>query len=155
MDVSGKGYYVVRGTMNEDYERAAFALELNEVSDIVVSEGEDNNGRTSSCYYILQRFEMDEDYVDSHLSSLTSEYYKSVIYADLEETKEAMTFVPNSFYEELNLTNLLPPREGMSTGAVVAIVASASAVLIALVVVGVILIRKKPSRKTSAVRRAS
>lgn len=155
MDVSGNGYYVVRGTMNEDYERAAFALNVNEISDIIESEGTDNNGRTSSCYYILQRFEMDKDYVDSHLSALTSEYYGSVIYADLEEMKETMTFVPNSFYETLDLTCLLVPREGMSTGALVAIVASASAVLIALAVVGVILIRKKTSRKTSAVRRAS
>lgn len=155
MDVSANGYYVVRGTMNEDYERAAFALNVNEVSEVFLAEGTDNNGRTSSCYYVLQRFEMDEAYVDSHLSALTGEYYGSVIYEDLEEMKETMSFTPNSFYEELDLTDLPAPREGMRTGTVIAIVASVSAVLIALTVVGVILIRKKPSRKTSAVRRAS
>ena len=152
MDPSGKGYYVIPGTMNEDYERAAFALKLNEVSEVIVSEGTDNNGRTSSCYYVLQRFPMDETYVDSHLAELTGEYYGSVIYADLEEMKKAMTFEPNSFYGELDLCELLPPREGMSTGAVIAIVAGCAAAVIGLAVVGVILIRKKPKRKGAVVR---
>lgn len=153
LDPSAKGYYVVRGTMNEDYERVAFALKMNEVSDIIESEGTDNNGRISSCYYILQRFPMDDAYVDSHLDDLMGEYYASVIYEDLEEMKAKMTFTPNSFYESLDLTDLLVPREGMRTGTVIAIVAGSAAAVIALVVVGVILIRKKPSRKTAAVRR--
>jgi hypothetical protein len=67
--------------------------------------------------------------------------------------KAKMTFTPNSFYESLDLTDLLVPREGMRTGTVIAIVAGSAAAVIALVVVGVILIRKKPSRKTAAVRR--
>ena len=152
LDPSAKGYYVVRGTMNEDYEDAAFALNMNGISEIVVSEGTDNNGNLSSCYYLLQRFPMDEAYVDSHLSDLTSEYYGSVIYADLEEMKETMTFEPNAFYESLDLTDLTAPREGMRTGTIVAIVASVGVLLVALTVVGVILMRKKPSRKSKAVR---
>ncbi len=144
LDPSGDGYYIAKGTMDERYEEAAFSLKLNEVSDVIESEGTNNNGYTSPCYYVIQRVAIDEAYVDSHLSELANEYYSSVIYGDLTKLQESLTFEPNSFYEGLTLSKLLPAKDGMSTGAVVAICVGCVALLIGAVVVAVILIRKKP-----------
>lgn len=153
LDPSANGYYFTKGSMDEQYEAAAFSLQMNEISGIVDAKGYDNNGVYSSCYYILQRAPLEEAYIDEHLSELQDEYYNTVIYADLQETKASMTFVPNDFYESLTLTELLPPREGMPTWALVTVIVGGAVILAGGIAVAVILIRKRPRQAKAVVRR--
>ena len=48
------GYYIMRGTRNFEFEEAAFALEVGEVSDIV---------ETDVGYSIIKRYEKDAEYI--------------------------------------------------------------------------------------------
>ena len=149
LNPSGTGYYIVPGSMDELYEEAAFALKIGEVSEIVEAKGYDNQNQYSSCFYLLQRFELDETYVDENLNELQSQYYDSVIYNDLQEIRKELSFEPNSFYESLTLTELLPAREGMSTGGIVLIVGGVVLLMGGAIVVAVVLIRKKPAKAKS------
>jgi len=119
-DLSGDGYYLTRGSLDQAYENAAFALELGKFSEVVHTMAtHPKTGEKVPAYYVIQRFAMDENYVDEHLAELQEDYYTSVIYSDLLETRKGLTFEPNEFYESLDLANLLPPREGVSTLTVV------------------------------------
>ncbi len=56
-----EGYYFTNGTMVIEFEEAAYALEENEISDIV---------ETTYGYHILRRLPMDDAYIDENLMSL-------------------------------------------------------------------------------------
>lgn len=157
---SGSGYYFTKGSMEEIYETAAFSLKINEISDILDTKGADNYGGYSSCYYILQRAPLDEEYINEHFSDLQDDYYAGVIYSDLQTLQATLTFEPNSFYRSLNLTDLPAPREGLSSAAWIWIVSGCSAGLAGGITVAVLLIRKHKkkqgrSAEQSAVRSRS
>ena len=145
-DPSGKGYYIVRGTMEDAYEDAAFSLNIGEVSEVIESMGENNKGEYVSCYYLISRFEIDEEYVKTNLTSLQKEYYGSVIASDMEEVKQTLAFAPNEFYDSLDLTDLLPPEERSNIGTIVLCVAL-GIVLIGGTVVAIVLIKRRHSAK--------
>ncbi len=65
-DASGNGYYFTHGEMNELYEKAAFDLELGEVSDPVVCSGGN---------FILMRLEREEEYIAQNVTTLLNNYY--------------------------------------------------------------------------------
>lgn len=113
-DPAGNGYYISKGSTEKAYEDAAFALAIGEHSGIVESMGENNLGEYVSCYYLIQRFELDETYLDTHYYELSSAYYGSVISGDLAEIEAELSFTPNEFYLSLDLDHLLPPREHAS-----------------------------------------
>ncbi len=56
-----EGYYFTTGEMVVEFEEAAFALEDNEISDVV---------ETTYGYHILRRLPMDEAYIEENLISL-------------------------------------------------------------------------------------
>lgn len=147
LDPSASGYYVTHGTMDSEYEREAFLLPIGGISEIVESKGYNNQNEYTSCFYILQRFEHDDAYVASHLNELQTEYYNSVIYADLEETQRSLSFAPNDFYFSLNLLSLAPPQDGLPTWALSLIIVGAVVVVGGGVTVAMILICKKPKKK--------
>ena len=138
-DLSGNGHYLTRGTWEKSYEDAAFGLKIGKFSEVVKVE---KTSRSVPAYYVIQRVEMDEDYVDAHLSELQNEYYTSVIYSDLLETREDLSFEPNEFYESLDLANLLPPREGANT-LVVVLCTVGGVLLVGGAVTAFVLVRRK------------
>lgn len=70
------GYYIMRGTRSFEFEEAAFALEVGEISDVV---------KTDAGYSIIKRYEKDADYISENYQALCDEYYESVYTALYEE----------------------------------------------------------------------
>ncbi len=128
------GIYFARGSMHENYEAAAFALEVGEVSDVV---------ETDAAFFIIQRLEIEDNYVDKNLDDLKQKYIDSVIYAMLEEKKTELKFEPNGFAEGLNIASLEEPT---SDGLVIGLVVAGCVLIIAGAVVTVILVRKRRTR---------
>ncbi len=145
-DVSASGEYIARGTMDEAYEAAAFSLGLKEVSDVVKSTGINNQNRVVPCYYVIQRFEHDEAYLDTHFSELVNEYYGSVIASDLAEVEKTLSFEPNELYSSLDLTALVKPEESNHTILIIVLSFIGAALLIGGIV-SVILIKNKYKKK--------
>lgn len=130
-DVSGAGHYLTRGTWDEAYEEAAFALEVGEVSEVVLAKGvSPKTGQSVPTYYLIQRAALDEAYVTKNLSALQDEYYASVIYSDLQELREELRFEPNELYESLDLTNLLPVTETEDHTVLIIVLCSVGGVLL-------------------------
>lgn len=150
LDPSAKGYYITKGSMDEAYEKAAFDLHLGQISEVVEAKGYNNDNQYSSCYYVIQRFDLDEDYVNEHLNDLQTEYYNSVIYADLQKKQAALSFEENDFYRELNLTDLPAPRDGMPTWALFAIIGGIVVVFGGALTLSIVLICKKPKKTKQA-----
>ncbi len=107
---TGNGYYFTRGTMDKAYEDAAFALEIGEVSDIVTAMGKDGYGNRVPCYYIIQRYELEEDYINKNFDKLETEYVNSVVYKKMELAQSSLEFKPNEYYDSLSLLELDEPR---------------------------------------------
>ncbi len=139
---SSNGYYITKGTMIEEYEAAAFALKKGEHSDIISAYSENNSGEYVSCYYIIKRFEMSDEYLNTNFSSLKNDYYNSVINTDLEEIEKTLEFVPNKKYEKLDLAKL----SGAVNVTAVIIVSVIVAVLVGASVT-VIIIKSKYKKK--------
>ena len=73
------GYYIMRGTRDRAFEEAAFALGIDEVSEVV---------KTDSGYSILKRYEKDPDYIEAHFDELTDEFYET-LYTEAYEARYA------------------------------------------------------------------
>jgi len=136
----GNGHYLTRGTWDKAYEEAAFSLDVNEISQVVKVT---NTSRSVPAYYLIQRFSMDEDYVEKNLSDLQDEYYAGVIYSDLQETREGLSFEPNEFYESLDLANLLPPSEEGGNALVVVLCIVGGVAIVGGIAAAVIVKKKK------------
>ncbi len=65
-DATGQGVYFTYGEMDEIFEKAAFELEIGEVSDPVVCSGAN---------FVLMRLEPDENYVASNVTTLLNNFY--------------------------------------------------------------------------------
>ena len=61
------GYYVTRGNYHEEFEDAAFSLDIGEYSGVI---------ETPAGYSIVMRCEKDEEYIDRHFDSLSESYAK-------------------------------------------------------------------------------
>ena len=137
-DPDASGYYITQGTMMEDYENAAFALKIGEHSDVISTYSENNYGQMVSCYYIIQRLEIDEEYIDKNYISLKNDYYNSIINSDLDKINEDLEFVPNERYKKLDLTDL---SAGQNVTLIV--ILSCVAVVIAGAVITMIIVKQK------------
>lgn len=95
--VTGYDYYIIEGMMHDDYDDAAFELELYEYSEIVeLEEG----------YYIIMRVPKVRDQVASLADSLIINYQYATLYAIEDEIGEGMSFVGNELFESLKLAEI-------------------------------------------------
>ena len=95
---SQNGRYFTHNTYAEEYEKAAFALEMNQISDIV---------ETSTGYYIIQRLPMDDAYIGAnYTANLKDQYLLAVFDKAMEERKTELSFVPNEFGSSIDLVKM-------------------------------------------------
>jgi len=95
--ISQNGYYFSYGEFDEAYETATFALNVGETSKIVT---------TKTGYYIIQRLELDDNYIFTNLDTLKTQYQMSYINKLIDEEKEKTTFVFNDYGKSLDLINI-------------------------------------------------
>lgn len=97
--VSTAGYYFTYSEMDTAYEKAAFALDVGEVSDVV---------RTSDGYYIIQRLEKSTEHMNLHIASYANRivYAKVQGYIDARHAEFADSFTFNEYGSGLDLTKI-------------------------------------------------
>ena len=141
------GYYFPRGSMDEIYESAAFALPIGQTSGIVETTGISNKtGNRVPCFYIIERLSIDDAYVTSHLTELSDKCADAIVATKLNEVSKTLSFTPNDYYLSLDLTALEAPKDGvdlpliLTIGGLVLVAAGVTAV------VTITLIRKKKSK---------
>lgn len=91
------GYYFTRGEMVEQYEQAAFALEIGGISDVV---------ETSSGFYVIQRLALDPAYVVLYLTGLIEQYQYAQLNKFIDDKQDSLTFEFNEYGKSLDLTKL-------------------------------------------------
>ena len=130
------GYYFPRGIMDTVYEDAAFALEKDgDRSDIIVSHGTSPSGGYVECFYIIERLPVKDSEIKANFETLSDMIKDSIVSQELEKYCEALTFTPNDYALSLDLANLEAPKNGADYTAIIAIVVSASCVILAAVAV--------------------
>ena len=142
------GLYFTRGSMAEEYEDAAFALEVGEISDVIEASGVNSSGESVRGFYIIQRLEIEDDYVKNNLPSLKEKYHDAVMYSMLEDERATLKFEPNDFTKSLDLALAEAPATAASALTVAVIV------LIVVVLAGgaaaaLIIVKKKKSKKAA------
>lgn len=84
------GYYLMRGVWYREFEEAAFALAVGDVSDIV---------ETPVGFSILLRLEKEESYLGSHFEDLKADYYDASFSRIIEARAEGISVETTAFYE--------------------------------------------------------
>ncbi len=134
------GIYFAKGTRDESYEAAAFALEVGGVSDVIELFYENPQGEVVSAFCILQRLEIEDTYIKENLESLKEEYVSSKISGLLDKVKKELSFMPNDYGSSLELSSL--EKAGLFSTAFI-IAALISIALVAGATTLVVLIVKK------------
>lgn len=132
------GYYFTKGIMDESYEKAAYELEIGEISGIVESTAQ-IDGEQINCYYIIQRLELEEAYIKANFETLRSTYLTSCVYEKVENLQSALTFIPNEYCNSLDLFVLDAPNQtdmfAMGIIAAVTIACIAGATIVTIIIV--------------------
>ena len=150
-DPSGDGYLIVKGAMRPEYEEIAFALEVGQFSEVLKSRGKNNFDEYVDCYYIIERLDLSDEYIESNFYELKSEYINTAINTELEAKRETLEFVPNEEFFELDLLNLPEPRKSLTVFGLIMIIVGS----VAFVAIIVILIIRKNSLKKKNVHAAA
>lgn len=95
--VSKNGYYFTYGEMDEAYEKAAFALDNTQVSDVV---------ETDSGFFVIMRLAPDLDYVTTNASTLLQYYQSASMGAYIDKFKSDCQVTLNEYGQTLDLLNL-------------------------------------------------
>ena len=91
------GYYFTRGEYFKEYEDSVYALEIGKYSDVVTS---------SEGFYVIQRLELEDDYINKNFEALKSQYQTSYVNSLIEDVKNEIEFVFNDYGKALDLTKL-------------------------------------------------
>jgi len=80
--------------MIEAFEKAAYELEVNEISDVV---------ETYLGFHIIKRLPKSSTYISKHFDELKLKYLNSEFYSIIEEKKKTLNHVPTEFYKSLSI----------------------------------------------------
>ena len=92
--ISGDGYYFTRGEMDEDYENAAFDLELGETSDPVVCSGGT---------FVIMRLVPEEDYITKNAQTLLNNYHSVAVGVYEDQYRPDCVVVLNEYGQSIDL----------------------------------------------------
>ncbi len=134
-----EGNYFTKGYAEKEYEDAAFALEIGEISDVIECRGINANGQKLSCFYLIKRLPLDMEYIKTYFYELEEIYRDGIMAAKLDEVRDTLEFEPNEYCQSLSLSSLDAPKT-LSTAL---IIVSVAASLVVLVVVVIIIAKKK------------
>ena len=96
-EMQKKGYYFSYGEYSESYEAQAFSLDIGAISEVVTApEG----------FYVIQRLELEENYVSLNLDILKDQYHYAYINQLIQENTSKITFKFNDYGTSLDLTNI-------------------------------------------------
>ncbi len=146
--IPADGYAFARGSMEKAYEDAAFALEVGEYSEVISAMGETANGEYVNCYYVIERIELDDEYIDKSYATLYESYSSSVVQSKVEQLKAELEFIPNDYALSLDIKNLEAPPAGTDVYLIITLcscVAGAAAVAV-VVIITVKHFKKKKAR---------
>lgn len=87
------GYYFTHGDMVEQFETAAYALEVGQISDIV---------ETDYGYHIIKRLPMEESYITENLATLTQSYESRQFQQIIQEAAEKLEVSYGPQYKFIN-----------------------------------------------------
>ncbi len=96
-DTSSCDYYFTRGYFIEEYENAAFALAIGEVSDVV---------ETPEGFYVIQRMAPDAGYFADNVDTLSAMYISCRMNGDAAAIAESLTVEWNEYGESLALWSM-------------------------------------------------
>lgn len=91
------GYYFSRGEMIEPYEEAAFALAVDEVSDIV---------ETELGFFIIKRLPKDEAYMTAHFEALKTQCAAAMFNQIVSARQAELSVALNEYGAGLDLTKI-------------------------------------------------
>ena len=89
---------------------------------------------------MIQRLALEDAYINKNLEELKEAYMGSVIYDLVEEKKGELTFEPNDFAKELDLSGLEAPA---GDGLVIGLIIGGAVLLIAGAVFVIIIVKKR------------
>ena len=95
--ISGDGYYFTRGEMDEDYEQAAFALEVGEVSEPVVCSGGN---------FVIMRLTPEEEYIVKNSQNLLNNYHSVALGIYEEQFRPDCVVQFNEYGQSIDLVTL-------------------------------------------------
>jgi len=96
-DTSSCDYYFMRGYFVEEYEDAAFALEIGEVSEVVeVDDG----------FFVIQRMPVEDGYFEANLDSLKTMYFLCTMEQRLNARAKELSVSWNTYGETIELWSM-------------------------------------------------
>ncbi len=96
-DLGACDYYFMKGYFSEEYEEAAFDLDIGEVSDVVEADGG---------FYIIKRMPLEDAYFLDNLSMLQNMYIVCRTYENISELADELDFELNSYGKSIDIFNM-------------------------------------------------
>ena len=97
LSMTPDGYYSTHLELIEEYEEAAYELELDEVSEVV---------ETYVGFHIIKRLSKEADYIEKNFDTLKTQYLTSAFYRQIEDEKDKLNVTKNALYESFTVENM-------------------------------------------------